>query len=132
MSRLAHDAKNRPATYLKQLIMMNFECEFDNRIQILKRTPNLKSLIISSDRNINMVDAYQWEHLITSTLPYLNIFKFHFTYTGRKKYNDIFQEKFKQFQSDLWHKQHHWHIEYLVSDFFYRFIQSLTYMIPMT
>jgi hypothetical protein len=27
------------------------------------------------------------------------------------------QEKFKQFQSDFWHKQHHWHIEYLVSDF---------------
>jgi hypothetical protein len=66
---------------------------------------------------MNMADAYQWEHLITSALPYLNIFKFHFTYTGRKEYNDIFQEKFKQFQSDFWHKQHHWHFEYLVSDF---------------
>jgi hypothetical protein len=66
---------------------------------------------------MNMADAYQWEHLITSALPYLNIFKFHFTYTGREEYNIIFQEKFKQFQSDLWHKQHHWHIEYLVSDF---------------
>jgi hypothetical protein len=38
MSRLTHDAKNRAATYLKQLIMMKFECEFDNLIQILKRT----------------------------------------------------------------------------------------------
>jgi hypothetical protein len=132
MSRLTHDAKNRPARYLKQLIMMKFECEFDNLIQIIKRTRNLKCLIISSDSDMNMADAYQWEQLITSALPYLNIFKFHFTYTGREEYNIIFQEKFKQFQSDLWHKQHHWHIEYLVSDFFYRFIQSLTYMIPMT
>jgi hypothetical protein len=78
MSRLTHDAKNRPARYLKELIVMKFECEFDNLIQILKRTPNLKSLIISSDSDMNMVDAYQWEHLITSALPYLNIFKFHF------------------------------------------------------
>jgi hypothetical protein len=67
---------------------------------------------------MNMADAYQWEHLITSTLPYLNIFKFHFRYTEREEYNVILQEKFKQFQSDFWHKQHHWHIEYLVSDFF--------------
>jgi hypothetical protein len=117
MSRLTHDAKNRPERYLKQLIVMKFECGFDNLIQILKRTPNLKSLIISNDGDMIMVDAYQWEHLITSTLPCLNIFKFHFTSIGIVKYNDIFQEKFKQFQSDFWHKQHRWHIEHSVSDF---------------
>jgi hypothetical protein len=54
MSKLAHDATNRPARYLKQLIMVNFECGFDNLIQILKRTPNLKSLIISSDGDMNI------------------------------------------------------------------------------
>jgi hypothetical protein len=40
MSRLTLDAKNRPARYLKQLIMMKFECGFDNLIQIIKRTLN--------------------------------------------------------------------------------------------
>jgi hypothetical protein len=39
----------------------------------LKQTPNLKHLTISSSNNVDMIDAHQWERLITFALPYLKI-----------------------------------------------------------
>jgi hypothetical protein len=43
---------------------------------ILKQTRNLTKLTIDTNGNINMVNDSQWEYLFTTSLPYLNIFKF--------------------------------------------------------
>lgn len=60
-----------------------------------------------------MIDADQWEQLITSSLPYLKKFKFIFTsHIGID--NEIIINKFKRFQSDFWQKQHHWYTEYIL------------------
>jgi hypothetical protein len=55
-----------------------------------------------------MIDAYRWKHLITSSLPQLTSFKFHF----RIYPSDDILNKFQKFQSDFWQKQHHWFVEY--------------------
>jgi hypothetical protein len=84
---------------------------------ILKQTPNLKSLTIGSDNNPDMIDADRWKHLITSSLPYLNIFKFKFDFDFySESRNNIMYGKWRQFQDDFWHKQHHWYTEYSTSN----------------
>jgi hypothetical protein len=83
---------------------------------ILKRTPNLNSLIISAHNNLHIIDADQWEDLISSSLPYLKIFEFNFNFyfIHLRRINP--DNKWKQFQNDFWHKQHHWYTEYSLSN----------------
>ncbi len=71
----------------------------------VKRTPNLKSLTISF-AGYGMIDADKWEELIISSLPHLDIFKFKFSCPYEKQEYNIINEKFKQFQTDFWQKQH--------------------------
>jgi hypothetical protein len=83
----------------------------------LNQIPNLKSLTILDSIDNDMIDAYRWEHLITSLLPYLNIFKFKFrSYLDRRNQRNVIIDKFKQFQTDFWQEQHHWYTEYVVRD----------------
>jgi hypothetical protein len=96
------------AIYLKQLTIIRFDATFDHLTTLVKRTPNLKCLNISACNNESIIDAGQWEHLITSSLLRLIIFKFKFI----SNYEDDIPDKFKQFQSDFWHQQHHWYTEY--------------------
>jgi hypothetical protein len=96
------------AVYLKQLTINNFNRQFNDLITLLQQTPNLKRLIISTFNNSDMIDAYRWEHLITSSLPQLTIFKFHF----RIYPSDNILDKFQKFQSEFWQEQHHWFVEY--------------------
>jgi hypothetical protein len=105
---------NHHAIHLKQLIIKKFEGEFSDLVMILKQTPNLKILIIDTHCNIDMIDASQWQHLITSSLPYLNIFKFNFICDNVHQINYI-HEKLKLFQNDFWQKQHQWYNEYLLT-----------------
>jgi hypothetical protein len=104
------------AIKLNQLVITQFSGVFGELVKILKQTPNLKSLTICSDNNIEMIDADQWQHLISSSLPDLNIFKFKFRYEyhGANKGNTM-HEKWTQFQSGFWHKQHQWYTEYSLS-----------------
>ncbi|CAF1567497.1 unnamed protein product [Didymodactylos carnosus] len=95
---------------LKQLVMTELDYTFDDLVMFLKRTPNLKSLTISADDNIDMINGYRWEYLITSSLPYLDIFKFKFACSHGNKNNNIL-DKFEKFQSDFWQEQHHWYTE---------------------
>ncbi|CAF4213339.1 unnamed protein product, partial [Rotaria sordida] len=99
---------NNHAIHLKQLIVSNFIDKFDELIELLKQTPNLKSLTISTDHKIDIIDAYQWEYLITSLLLHLHSFKFKFIYS----LEDDILHKFKQFQSNFWLNKHHWYTEY--------------------
>jgi hypothetical protein len=94
--------------HLKQLVMMKFECCFDELEMFMKYTPNLKILTISADNNEEMIDAYRWENLITSSLPQLAIFKFKFSCS----YEDDILRKFEQFQTHFWHEEHHWYTDY--------------------
>jgi hypothetical protein len=106
--------------HLKQLIMYNFNDNFDRIIMLLKQTPNLRSLTISGI-NTDMIDAWRWEYLITSLLPQLAVFRFKFS----GYYTDDILRIFEQFQSDFWLQQHHWYSEYtLESD------SAMIYTIP--
>ncbi|CAF1464876.1 unnamed protein product [Rotaria sordida] len=62
---------------LKRLIIDKFQNDFEDFEKFIKQIPNLKSLTISTDNKLNMFDAYRWENLISSSLPYLNIFNIH-------------------------------------------------------
>ncbi|CAF3416467.1 unnamed protein product [Rotaria sp. Silwood2] len=62
-----------------------------------------------------MFDANEWEILITSSLPFLNIFKFKFG--CHRTYEDFVVLNFKQFQTDFWVKQHQWCTQILFEKF---------------
>jgi len=102
--------------HLQQLIIDEFNDEFKNFEIFIKQTKNLKILTISNSIYDDMIDACRWEHLITSSLPYLNIFKFKFNYSLHRNQSNIIIDKFKQFQTDFWQEKHHWYSEYVIQD----------------
>ena len=114
-----------PCIHLKHLIMLQFQGQFHELEEILKRTPNLINLTIHINNNKNMdkINANQLEHLITSLLPNLKIFKF----IIQCSYNYSIEEKFKEFQNDFWCKEHNWYTEYLVFKS-YALIYTIPYM----
>lgn len=101
--------------HMEQLIIDDFRNSSDDFEMFVKLTPNLKSLTISPWSD-DMMDAGRWEQLITSSLPYLDIFKFDFVCSMSKTalYRLIVESK--QFQTDFWQKQHHWFTEYAISN----------------
>ena len=114
---------NHDAIHLKHFIIGDFKYSFETFEILVKYTPNLKSLSICSFYQTDMIDADRWESLITSSLPSLQIFKFIFGYY-REKDNYTF---FDKFQTDFWHKQHHWYTEYS-SNFCFEFIYTIPYL----
>jgi hypothetical protein len=100
------------AVHLKQLIIGKFRYKFEDFRNFVKQIPNLQSLTISADGDIEMLNANQWENLIISSLPYLNIFKFKFSVDRR--YKNIIMLSFEQFHSEFWVKQHHWYTQLLL------------------
>jgi hypothetical protein len=81
-------------------------------------------LIITIESDASIIDACLWQQLITSSLLYLDVFKFKFSYSFTDEVNDVLN-KFEQFQSDFWHKQHHWYTEYSLSEY-----SAVIYTIP--
>ncbi|CAF1300675.1 unnamed protein product, partial [Rotaria sordida] len=76
--------------------------------------------------DINMINACQWENLIQSSLPYLNIFKFTFG-CYRNDNDEIILKMFKHFQDDFWCKQHQWYTEYSFEKY-KAFIYTIPYL----
>ena len=103
-----------PAVYLNRLIINNLQLKFNSLESLLRQTPNLKSLAIISCDIDELVDACRWQHVITTFLPHLNVFKFKFR-TEWKAKNDTVADKFFQFQTDFWHQQHCWFTEFLLN-----------------
>jgi hypothetical protein len=68
------------AVHLKELILWNFEYKFQDFERLVKFLPKLTNLELYGNYDIDMIDANRWEKLITSSLSYLNIFKFIFSY----------------------------------------------------
>ena len=77
--------------HLKQLTMTNVPGDFLHIKALLLQTPNLKRLTIS---------ASHWKHLITTSLLYLNTFKFEFS-SSYKDDNNTIIEKLKEFQNEF-------------------------------
>ncbi len=73
---------------------------FDEFEVFIKEIANLKSLTIHTEGDINMMNACQWENLIQSSLPYLNIFKSSFG-CYRNDNDEIILKMFKHFQDDF-------------------------------
>jgi hypothetical protein len=102
------------AVHLNKLIIDQFQYEFEYFQMFIKQTPNLKSLSISTFDNHSILNADEWQKSITSSLPYLNIFMFHFqTYSKNRKDSDIIHI-FERFQNDFWKSEHHWHTAYIL------------------
>ncbi|CAF1137981.1 unnamed protein product [Adineta steineri] len=101
-------------TNLKQIIIDNCECTYEEFEIFIKLIPNLKSLTLSAIDNICMIDAHRWEKLIQSSLHSLNSFQFTFGLFCRGKVRHDIIDKFKEFQNDFWCKQHKWYIEYIL------------------
>ena len=113
--------------YLKYLILIDFECNFDDFEYLINHTPNVKSLTISSYIDSNMIDAFRWQQLITCSLSNLQIFKLKFGVYGPRKNNDILR-KFEQFQNDFWIKEHQWDSEYSLTDHS-AFLYTIPYLV---
>jgi hypothetical protein len=112
------------AVHLKQLTIQDLESEFNDLERLLKRTPNLKVLIIAKSHNLDIVDARRWRILIETSLPLLTIFKFKFYCRLENDDNNIINE-FKQFHTDFWRRQHNWYVEYVISN-----IRAVIYTVP--
>lgn len=101
------------ALELEEIFIGDFNDKLKNFEIFIKQIPNLKYLTISCFHNTDIIDACQWEHLITFFLPYLKIFKFRFRCFMFDNDKNIIIDKFKQFQTDFWQKQHRWYTEYV-------------------
>jgi hypothetical protein len=104
---------NEYGIHLEKLILDKFDDKFKNFERFVKQIPNLKSLTISN--SLDMIDANRWKQLITSSLPYLNKFKFKFHSSTRRNQRYTIIDKFKEFQTDFWQNKH-WYTEYIVRD----------------
>ncbi|CAF1077237.1 unnamed protein product [Adineta steineri] len=115
-----------PAIHLKKLVITKFDYSFNKFQTFVKSTPKIKTLDLNTyDRN-DFFDADRWVQLITASLPDLIMFKFKFFNSYRiGEYNIL--DRLKQFRTDFWYKQHHWHTEYVA------YMSSiLIYTIPYT
>jgi hypothetical protein len=124
---------NFPAVSLTYLNLRAENLEFNDIEYLFEQTPNLKTLILMemSDNNYHklgiLFDAYRWENLITSFLPHLHTFKFHFQVLFIAEVQDLWYSgnifvthqsswtrhqilsEFGKFQGNFWTGQHHWY-----------------------
>ncbi|UJR18941.1 hypothetical protein I4U23_022071 [Adineta vaga] len=111
--------------HLKHLIMSdNILVNTDNLMDIISHMINLQSLTISTCENSDIVNASRWQQLITSSFPYLKIFRFKFSLRDR---NEIIQ-KYNEFQSDFWIKEHQWYTECLLGNSYDFCIFTIPYL----
>ncbi|CAF1392174.1 unnamed protein product [Rotaria sordida] len=111
---------------LQTLIIGEFKYNFEDFVILVQHIPNLKNLTISTNYNKTMINALNWEHLIESSLLYLNIFKFKFSF--KKIYNnETYFEQMMFFQRKFWIEQHHWYTQ-LISNQYSICIYTIPYL----
>ncbi|CAF1075711.1 unnamed protein product [Adineta ricciae] len=108
------DYINSHANNLKTLHIHHIDCSVSNLFTLLKRTPNLKNLILLESSDVNIINANAWQTLITSSLSHLKNFKFNFYVDVFPHPNLINEQNFKEFRNDFWCKEHYWHTEYTI------------------
>ncbi|CAF1506240.1 unnamed protein product [Adineta ricciae] len=109
---------------LRTLHINQFLSKAHYLFMLLKRTPNLENLAIFHNKDINCINAYEWQNFITSSLPHLKNFKFQF-YVNFFSRNNGVEQRLKDFQSSFWFIEHHWYTEYIISQ-----TSALIYTIP--
>ncbi|CAF1455651.1 unnamed protein product [Adineta steineri] len=103
------------AVRLKQLIINDCEADFEMIEKRLKSTPNLTIFTTKTNIYASVINADRWQHLIESSLLHLRVFNFCFScFISTDSYNDMLN-KFQQFQTNFWSKQHHWHTNYEIN-----------------
>jgi hypothetical protein len=107
---------NTNAVHLKQLIVDDSHAHFKFLELFLKHIPNLEIFSISAWNQKELIDANRWQHLIESSLPHLHVFKFYFIRYFKRHYHKTLN-RMRQFQTDLWYKQHHWYTNCEIVDF---------------
>ncbi|CAF1494892.1 unnamed protein product [Adineta steineri] len=112
------------AVHLKELVISNFQYKFEDLKCLVKYIPKLITLKFTGTYDLDMIDANQWESLIKSSLSCLETFKFIFNYIYKPNDNHM-EDRFNQFQTDFWIKQHQWHTEYSLSNH-----SALIYTVP--
>jgi len=111
--------------YLKQLIIDEYNDTFEHLDILLRKASNLKIFSIITDLyQMNMLDADYWQCLITCSLPHLDVFNFKFIVCFYENYDRI-MNAFQNFQTDFWHKKHHWYTMHEFHDGF-----ALIYTVP--
>ena len=103
------------ARHLQKLVIENCKCCFEDFEIFIKQTPNLKSLTIFAEYNLDMINAYRWQYLITSLLHHLKIFKFKFAVFECTTGDDV-RSEFIRFQGYFWQRQRHWYNEYVITE----------------
>jgi hypothetical protein len=106
--------EERCYVYLNKLILENFSGTFNQFELLVKRTPNLKWLLISTSKQVDMIDGDRWKQLIRSSLSHLTVFKFIFDNLAHSRMPDI-MAKFQQFQTNFWQNEHHWFVEMILA-----------------
>ncbi|CAF3344920.1 unnamed protein product [Rotaria socialis] len=104
------------AVHLKELIIFNFDYKFEHFQKLAKHLPRLTNFKLYGNCDLDMIDASQWEHLLTSSLARLDIFKFTFNYIYKNNDDINIQDKFNRFQNDFWLGKH-WPTEYELSNY---------------
>ena len=100
--------------FLRQMVILGYKYSFEAFEFIVSQTRNLQYLTMMVGQNVQMVDAPCWERLITLWLPKLTAFNFEFYCYGKCH----IVNKFQEFQSDFWLKEHQWYSDYgLCNDF---------------
>ena len=105
---------NYQLIHLKRLIIGSCLYEFNYLRTFLMHTPNLKHLNLYS-KNETMINAHDWEHLITTSITHLKIFKFIFFCDIDGGTGNVIQEKLQPFESHFW-QEHHWFVAYEVNE----------------
>jgi len=80
--------------------MTHFDCDLNALINFYKWTPNWKNLAISAYKHADMIGASRRQQLITSSLSYLDTFKFKFATDYQNEDNGIL-DKFQRFTIDF-------------------------------
>ena len=115
-----------PNASMKYLTIEQCESNFEDLEFLLSHTRNLTFFrVITSDTN-ELVDALHWERLINLLLCQLSDFQFIFN--NLFETNDLIN-KFEQFQSDFWLRQHQWQTNYSLL-YGYHMIHTIPY--PLT
>ncbi|UJR17426.1 hypothetical protein I4U23_004321 [Adineta vaga] len=111
--------------HLKHLVMSDcIMIKTDNLMDVIAYMINLRSLTVFVDGNSDIINASRWQQLITYSLPHLAVFRFRFGIFDR---NEIVQ-KYYDFQSDFWIKEHQWYTECLLDDQTKSFILTVPYL----
>ena len=126
LDTLSYDAIDLLCNRLNQLnhlAIIDCEVHVENLMSIIAHMVNLRSLIVSVYECLEIISASRWQHLITSSLPHLTVFRFMFGISDQRE----IVRKYDELQSDFWIKEHRWYTECILADRSLSYIFTIPY-----